>query len=76
MTMREKIARTLAMQTSWPGGDDVDWEPWLGHADAVLIALEEPTEGMVARPYGGEPTKSELVMGTWSAMIRAAKGGA
>ena len=88
MTPLERAARVLARRSCPPGGEAQfpyvsadEWEAknWRDHiaaARAVLMAVREPSEGMVASArasgdpyerYGREPAEIE-----WQAMIDAA----
>ncbi len=52
LTMREKMARALCLEDGYDPDDDggvpgvARWRSYLGGVDAVLSALEEPTEAM------------------------------
>lgn len=72
MTMREKIAGIL-YDAGLANGDFV--------AGQILSALEEPSEAMVEAganlpgAFQGTSARYAKVRETWSAMIKAAKGG-
>lgn len=50
MTMREKMARAIHaadLGGEWPVNDPAMMDAYLGHADAALSALAEPTKAML-----------------------------
>lgn len=73
MTMREKMARAMHaadLGGEWPVNDPAMMDAYLGHADAALSALAEPTEAMLRA--GSEKL---AIQNVWSAMIGAAGEG-
>lgn len=72
MTMREKMARAMHaadLGGEWPVNDPAMMDAYLGHADAALSALAEPTEAMLRAVEFGDAE------GIWNAMICAAGEG-
>lgn len=98
MNMREKIARALwdSREARMPkftrrDPDDMDrttgaWQIVMDDADAVLEAMREPTEGMMAAAKGAlnlhdlrpdyASNSHEAATDCWQVMIDAAKEGA
>lgn len=79
MNMRAKIARALVVHD---GGPDSAFDLWLGHAEAVLDALREPTPEMIEAARAAwlesasDYTKlAESVSAAFTAAIDAAKAG-
>lgn len=75
MTMREKLARSIAavQMRPWEASGRIYKEECLAMADAALAALGEPTEAMV-RAGTDAYDDGEGEWGIWRAMLGAAKG--
>lgn len=80
MNMREMLAKAMAIHD---GGPESAFDLWLGHVDAALAALHDPTPEMIeaARTAWLESASdytrlTESIAAAFTAAIAAAKDGA